>query len=66
MPAWNQAKEEFTDIEPNLMPGKGDGYYSIPFFGHKASMDTDMLLNDESTILKNGYTIISRESSGNA
>lgn len=60
--AWNQAMAQFTGIEPKLMLGKGDGEYSIPFFGHKASMLTDMVLNDESTMVKNGYTIISKES----
>jgi DNA-binding response OmpR family regulator len=59
--AWNQAMAEFTDIESKQMLGKGDGNYSVPFFGHKASMLTDMVLEGESTLVKNGYTIISKE-----
>jgi DNA-binding response OmpR family regulator/Tfp pilus assembly protein PilF len=59
--AWNQAMADFTGIEPKHMLGKGDGNYSIPFFGHKASMLTDMVFDDETTIVENGYTIISKE-----
>jgi CheY-like chemotaxis protein len=59
--AWNRAMAEFTGIEPKNMLGKGDGKYSVPFFGHKASMLTDMVFDDEARITKNGYTILSKE-----
>jgi DNA-binding response OmpR family regulator/Flp pilus assembly protein TadD len=59
--AWNRAMAELSGIEPKNMLGKGDGKYSIPFFGHKASMLTDMVFDDEALITKNGYTILSKE-----
>jgi Flp pilus assembly protein TadD len=59
--AWNRAMTEFTGIDAKNMLGKGDGKYSVPFFGHKASMLTDMIFDDETLIIKNGYTIISKD-----
>ena len=59
--AWNRAMADFTGIEAKNMLGKGEGKYSVPFFGHKASMLTDMVFDDETLIVKNGYTIISKE-----
>ncbi len=59
--AWNRAMAEFTGVEPEHMLGKGDGNYSVPFFGHKASMLTDMVFDDETMITKKGYTILSKE-----
>jgi len=59
--AWNRAMAEFTGIDAKNMLGKGEGKYSVPLFGHKAPMLTDMIFDDESTIVKNGYTIISKD-----
>ncbi|OPX63604.1 MULTISPECIES: response regulator [unclassified Methanoregula] len=59
--AWNLAMAEFTGIEAKNMLGKGDGKYSVPIFGRKMPMLTDMIFDDENTIVKNGYTIISKE-----
>jgi CheY-like chemotaxis protein/regulator of sirC expression with transglutaminase-like and TPR domain len=59
--AWNQTLADFTGVEPKNMIGKGEGKYSVPFFGHKASMLTDMIFDDEASIVKSGYTIISKE-----
>jgi Flp pilus assembly protein TadD/DNA-binding response OmpR family regulator len=59
--AWNRAMADFTGIEVKNMLGKGDGKYSVPFFGHKASMLSDMVFDDETTIVKSGYTIISKD-----
>ena len=59
--AWNRAMTEFTGIDAKNMLGKGEGKYSVPFFGHKASMLTDMIFDDETLIVKNGYTIISKD-----
>ena len=59
--AWNHAMTEFTGIDAKNMLGKGEGKYSIPFFGHKTSMLTDMIFDDETVITKNGYTIISKD-----
>jgi Flp pilus assembly protein TadD/DNA-binding response OmpR family regulator len=58
--AWNQAMADFTGVEQKNILGKGDGKYSVPFFGHKTSMLTDMIFDDAATIVKNGYTIISK------
>jgi len=59
--AWNHAMVEFTGIEAKNMLGKMDGKYSVPFFGQKSSMLTDMLFEDEAVIARNGYTIIAKE-----
>jgi CheY-like chemotaxis protein len=59
--AWNHAMAEFTGIDSKNMLGKGDGKYSVPFFGHKTSMLSDMIFDDEAIITKSGYTIISKE-----
>jgi Flp pilus assembly protein TadD/DNA-binding response OmpR family regulator len=59
--AWNRAMADSTGIEAKNMLGKGDGKYSVPFFGHKASMLSDMVFDDETTIVKSGYTIISKD-----
>jgi DNA-binding response OmpR family regulator len=59
--AWNLAMAEFTGIEAKSMLGKGEGKYSVPIFGRKAVMLTDMIFDDETTIVKSGYTIISKE-----
>ena len=45
--AWNRAMAEFTGIDAKNMLGKGEGKYSVPFFGHKTSMLTDMIFDDE-------------------
>lgn len=59
--AWNRAMAEFTGVAPKNLLGKGDGKYSVPVFGHKALMLTDMVFDDEDTITKNGYTILNKE-----
>jgi CheY-like chemotaxis protein/Tfp pilus assembly protein PilF len=58
--AWNRGIAEFTGIEPKNMLGKGDGNYSVAFFGHKAAMLTDMIFDNDTTIEKNGYTITNK------
>jgi regulator of sirC expression with transglutaminase-like and TPR domain len=52
---------ELSGADAKDMLGKGDGKHSLPFFGHKAPMLTDMVFDDESIITKTGYTIISKE-----
>lgn len=59
--AWNQSMADFTGIEPKRILGKGDGKYSVAFFGRKGSMLTDMVFEDETTIANKGYSVISRE-----
>lgn len=59
--AWNRAMAEFTGIDAKNMLGKGEGKYSVPFFGRKTAMLTDMIFDDETIITKNGYTIISKK-----
>jgi hypothetical protein len=41
--------------------GKGDWDYSIPFFGHRAPMLSDLIFQDDATITENNYTIIEKE-----
>ncbi len=59
--AWNRAMAEFTGVEAKNMLGKADGKYSVPVFGEKALMLTDMIFDDEATITRNGYSIISKD-----
>jgi CheY-like chemotaxis protein len=59
--AWNRAMTDFTGIDAEHMIGKGDGKYSVPFFGRKASMLTELVFDDEATITRSGYTIVSKE-----
>ena len=43
------------------MLGKGDWEYSIPFFGHRSPMLSDLIFQDDATLLENHYTIIEKE-----
>jgi DNA-binding response OmpR family regulator/Flp pilus assembly protein TadD len=59
--AWNRAMTELTGIEPKKIIGKGNGEYSLPFFGSPTPMLTDLIFENESTLAKSGYTIITNE-----
>jgi PAS domain S-box-containing protein len=59
--AWNRAMVELSGTTTKEILGRGDGEYSIPFFSHKAPMLSDMIQEDQETIEKHGYTIITRE-----
>lgn len=58
---WNKGMEELTGILSGDMLGKGDWEYSIPFFGHKSPMLSDLIFQDDAAILQNNYSVIEKE-----
>ncbi len=58
--AWNKEMTTLTGIEQKDILGKGDGSHSLPFFGVKTPMLTDLVLETDETITKNRYTIIDK------
>ena len=59
--AWNREMASMTGIEQKDIIGKGDGSHSIPFFGAKSPMLTELIFEKEETITKNRYRIIDKE-----
>ena len=59
--AWNKEMATLTGIDQKNIIGKGDSRYSVPFFGDKAPMLTDLIFENDETITKNRYTIIDKE-----
>ncbi|MDO9326667.1 MAG: tetratricopeptide repeat protein [Methanoregula sp.] len=59
--AWNKEMANLTGIDQKDIIGKGDGSHSVPFFGVKSPMLTDMIFETDETITKNQYTIIDKE-----
>jgi CheY-like chemotaxis protein len=59
--AWNQGMEGLTGIRGIDILGKGDGVYSLPFFGRKAPMLADLIFEKDETIRSHRYTIINKE-----
>ena len=58
---WNKGMTELTGINSEDILGKGDWEYSLPFFGHRAPMLSDLIFQDDATILENNYTVIQKE-----
>jgi DNA-binding response OmpR family regulator len=58
---WNKGMADLTGKKPVDIIGKGDWEYSIPFFGHKSPMLSDLIFQDDAAILKNKYCIIEKE-----
>jgi CheY-like chemotaxis protein len=58
---WNKGMETLTGVVESDILGKGDWDYSIPFFGHRAPMLSDLIFQDDATIMENNYTIIEKE-----
>jgi len=56
--AWNRRMVDLTGVPPGDIIGKGNLAHSIPFFGRRSPMLSDMIFEDETTIRKAGYTII--------
>ena len=59
--AWNQGMADLTGIGEAEIIGKGDGAYSLPFFGRKTPMLVDLIFEKDETIRSNRYTIINKE-----
>ncbi len=58
---WNKGMEKMTGVAEGDIMGKGDWDYSIPFFGHRAPMLSDLIFQDDATIAENNYTVIEKE-----
>ncbi len=58
---WNRGMTAMTGIEDEKILGKGEWEYSIPFFGHRAPMLSDLIFQDDATIAQNNYTILEKE-----
>jgi DNA-binding response OmpR family regulator len=58
---WNRGMTELTGLQPDNILGRGDWEYSIPFFGHKSPMLSDLIFQDEAALLENNYSIIEKE-----
>jgi len=58
---WNRGMVAMTGLEEDKILGKGEWEYSIPFFGHRAPMLSDLIFQDDATIAQNNYTIIEKE-----
>ncbi len=59
--AWNRGMADLTGIEPRDILGKGEGRYSVPFFGRASPMLTELVFEDEKGITRRGYTVISKD-----
>jgi len=59
--AWNREMAMLTGIHQKDMIGKGNGSYSVPFFGIPAPMLTDLIFEKDEILTKNRYTIIEKE-----
>jgi len=59
--AWNSAMEELSGVAANVMVGKDDHEYAMPFLGKKAPMLIDLVLAPDTELVAHNYAIISRE-----
>ena len=58
---WNKGMEKMTGINEEKILGKGEWEYSIPLFGHRAPMLSDLIFQDDATITQNNYSIIEKD-----
>jgi len=58
--AWNRAMVDLTGVPPDEIIGKGNLAHSIPFFGRRSPMLSDMIFEDDTTIRKAGYSIVKK------
>jgi PAS domain S-box-containing protein len=59
--AWNSAMEELSGVAANVMVGKDDHEYAMPFLGKKVPMLIDLVLAPDTELVAHNYAIISRE-----
>ncbi|MDD1687087.1 response regulator [Methanoregula sp.] len=59
--AWNEGMAEITGTGPGDLIGKGNLCYSVPILGQKGPVLGDLIFEPDETIVKNGYTIITRD-----
>lgn len=48
--AWNRALEELTGVKAEIMLGKGDCEYSLPFYGSRRPMLVDLAMTPEAEV----------------
>ena len=58
---WNKGMAAMSGMREEDILGKGDWEYSLPFFGHRAPMLSDLIFQDDATILENNYTVIEKD-----
>jgi DNA-binding response OmpR family regulator len=58
---WNKGMAAMTGIDEDKICGKGEWEYSIPFFGHRAPMLSDLIFQDDTILAQNNYTIIEKD-----
>ena len=58
---WNKGMAAMSGMREEDIIGKGDWEYSLPFFGHRAPMLSDLIFQDDATILENNYTVIEKD-----
>jgi PAS domain S-box-containing protein len=59
--AWNKGMTGLSGVAEVDILGKKDHAYAVPFFGRKVPLLVDMVLEDETVIRKNRYSVISKE-----
>jgi PAS domain S-box len=58
--AWNEEMAKLSGVTPENMIGKGDWQYSIPFFGYKVPLLSDLIFQDDALLLENHYSVIEK------
>ena len=58
---WNEGMAALSGVNQENMLGKGDWQYAIPFFGYKVPMLSDLIFQDDATIMENKYSIIEKD-----
>ncbi|NLD56743.1 MAG: PAS domain S-box protein, partial [Methanomicrobiales archaeon] len=59
--AWNRAIAEMTGVSAEVILGKGDYEYSIPFYGKRRPILIDLVDMDEAAILEKKYDYVKLE-----
>ncbi|MCX6685501.1 MAG: tetratricopeptide repeat protein [Methanoregula sp.] len=58
---WNNAMEELSGVLSEMMVGKNDHEYAVPFFGRKVPMLIDLIFASDEEIAASNYNIVSKE-----
>jgi PAS domain S-box-containing protein len=61
--AWNRAMEELSGVKKEEMIGKGDGAYSIPFYGDRRSLLIDLVGREDVEVPEQYHAFRREESS---
>jgi len=59
--AWNTAMAELSNVNAEVMIGKGNYEYAVPFFGKKVPMLIDLVFATEAELGAHNYNIVSRD-----